>query len=67
VAAWHGKTSTFSWADGHAENHRWMDDVTGRYALNMDPNKYYSAPPTIAQCPRDLPFLAKGFATQQNP
>lgn len=67
VAAWHGKTSTFSWADGHAESHRWVDDATIKYALSMDPNKYYSTPPSFAQSPRDLYFLAKGFATQQNP
>jgi prepilin-type N-terminal cleavage/methylation domain-containing protein/prepilin-type processing-associated H-X9-DG protein len=67
VAAWHGRSSTFSWADGHAESHRWLDDATVKYALNMDPNKYYSAPPTFAQSPRDLYYLAKGFATQQNP
>lgn len=67
VAAWHGKNSTFSWADGHAETHRWVDEATVKYALNMDPNKYYSAPPSFSQSPRDLYFLAKGFATQQNP
>ena len=67
VAAWHGRTSTFSWADGHSENHRWLDGVTLSYALSMDPNKYYSSPPTFAQCPRDLYFLANGYATQQNP
>src|SRR5207249_6591971 len=67
VAAWHGKTSTFSWADGHAESHRWLDEATTRYALSTDPNKYYSSPPAFAQSPRDLYFLAKGYATQQNP
>jgi prepilin-type N-terminal cleavage/methylation domain-containing protein/prepilin-type processing-associated H-X9-DG protein len=67
VAAWHGRTSTFSWADGHAESHRWQDDATIQYALDMDPNKYYRTPPTFSQSPRDLYYLAKGFATQQNP
>ena len=67
VAAWHGETSTFSWADGHAESHRWLDKVTITYALDMDPNKYFRSPPSFAQCPRDLYYLAKGFATQKNP
>jgi prepilin-type N-terminal cleavage/methylation domain-containing protein/prepilin-type processing-associated H-X9-DG protein len=67
VAAWHGSTSTFSWADGHAENHRWLDSATIAYALNMDPNKYFSAPPGFSQCPHDLYFLANGYASQQNP
>lgn len=68
VAAWHGSTSTFSWADGHAESHKWRNSATIAYALNMDPNKYYdaSAVPAFAQCPDDLYFLAKGFASPQN-
>jgi prepilin-type N-terminal cleavage/methylation domain-containing protein/prepilin-type processing-associated H-X9-DG protein len=66
VASWHGKSSTFSWADGHAESHRWLDDTTVKYALNMDPNKYNS-PPTLAQCPDDVTFLATDYACQQNP
>ncbi|HEX4262890.1 MAG TPA: DUF1559 domain-containing protein [Verrucomicrobiae bacterium] len=66
VASWHGKTSTFSWADGHAENHRWIDDATIKYALNMDPGKYGSSP-TITQCPDDLTFLINDFVSQQNP
>jgi prepilin-type N-terminal cleavage/methylation domain-containing protein/prepilin-type processing-associated H-X9-DG protein len=67
VAAWHGRTSTFSWADGHAENHRWLDATTVTYALNMAPNKYFTAPPGFSLCPRDLYFLANGYASQQNP
>ena len=67
VASWHGSDSTFSWADGHAENHRWEDGATVAYALNMNPNKYFSAPPTYTQCPHDLNYLANGYATMQNP
>jgi prepilin-type N-terminal cleavage/methylation domain-containing protein/prepilin-type processing-associated H-X9-DG protein len=67
VADWHAGTSTFSWADGHAESHKWLDAATITYALSMNPNKYFVAPPTFAQCPDDLYFLANAFATQQNP
>lgn len=69
VAAWHGSTSTFSWADGHAENHHWLDGPTITYALSMDPQKYFNASlrPTFTQCPHDLYFLATGYGTQQNP
>jgi prepilin-type processing-associated H-X9-DG protein len=69
VAAWHGSTSTFSWADGHAESHRWLDAATVVYALSMDPAKYFDGTgrPTFSQCPHDLYFLAHGYATQQNP
>jgi len=67
VASWHGQSSTFSWADGHAEIHHWLDGATIAYALNMNPNKYFSSPPAITQCPRDLYFLADRYATQLNP
>lgn len=69
VADWHGGTSTFSWADGHAESHKWLDGATITYALSMDPNKYWniSLRPTFSQCPHDLYFLANGFATEANP
>jgi prepilin-type N-terminal cleavage/methylation domain-containing protein/prepilin-type processing-associated H-X9-DG protein len=69
VAAWHGGVSTFSWADGHAESHKWLDSATVTYSLSMDPNKYSNSSlvPTLAQSPHDLFFLATGFADQQNP
>jgi prepilin-type N-terminal cleavage/methylation domain-containing protein/prepilin-type processing-associated H-X9-DG protein len=69
VASWHGGTSTFSWADGHSESHRWIDGPTIKYALSDDPAKYFNASlsPSFAQAPHDLYFLANGFATQQNP
>lgn len=69
VASWHGATSTFSWADGHAESHHWLDPATIKYALSDNPNKYFGGAvvPSYAQSPRDLLFLARGYATQQNP
>ncbi len=67
VASWHGDTSTFNFADGHAENHKWLDAATIAYALNMSPQKYYTAPPTFNQCPHDLFYLATGYASVQNP
>ncbi len=69
VASWHGGTSTFSWADGHSENHKWIDQPTKTFALSNDPAKYFNSGlvPTFAQSPTDLYFLAKSFATQKNP
>jgi prepilin-type N-terminal cleavage/methylation domain-containing protein/prepilin-type processing-associated H-X9-DG protein len=69
VASWHGGTSSFNWADGHADNHKWVDSATVVYALSSDPAKYFNSSlvPTFAQAPRDIFFLANGFATQQNP
>jgi prepilin-type N-terminal cleavage/methylation domain-containing protein/prepilin-type processing-associated H-X9-DG protein len=69
VAAWHGGTSSFSWADGHSDNHKWQDSATVAYALSSDPAKYFNASlvPTFAQSPHDLLFTATGYATQLNP
>jgi prepilin-type N-terminal cleavage/methylation domain-containing protein/prepilin-type processing-associated H-X9-DG protein len=67
VASWHGGTSTFSFADGHAENHKWLDPATVDFALKMDPQKWNESPPTIAQCPHDLFYICKDYITQQNP
>jgi len=64
-AAWHGGTSTFSFADGHAVNHKWIDSATVTYALNMLPNKWQS-PPNLAQCPNDLLYVCNGYASEQN-
>ena len=66
VAAWHGGTSSFNWADGHADNHKWLNSATVAYALSADPNKYASPPP-YSQCSADLSFLANAYADQQNP
>ena len=73
VASWHGSTSTFSFADGHADFHKWMSGATIVYALSLNPQKYYisagspGGPPTFTQSPQDLYFLANGYASQQNP
>jgi len=69
VAAWHGGSSSFSWADGHADNHRWQDSATVAYALSSDPAKYFNSSlvPTYAAAPHDLVFAATGYATEINP
>jgi len=67
-AAWHGGTSTFSWADGHVENHKWLDSKTVTFALLMEPNKWQN-PPTIApnQSPRDVAYVCDGYISERNP
>lgn len=70
VASWHGNNSTFSWADGHAVNHHWLDAATIAFALSSDPQKLppsSSSQPDLNSAPNDVRFLAKGYATQQNP
>jgi prepilin-type N-terminal cleavage/methylation domain-containing protein/prepilin-type processing-associated H-X9-DG protein len=65
-ASWHGGTSTLSWADGHAESHKWLDAATVKYALDMNPNKSTYGP-DITACPHDLAYLANGYANALNP
>jgi prepilin-type N-terminal cleavage/methylation domain-containing protein/prepilin-type processing-associated H-X9-DG protein len=65
-AAWHGGTSTFSFADGHAVVHKWFDPTTITYALSMDPNRWQN-PPNISQCPQDLTYVCNGYVSMQNP
>jgi prepilin-type N-terminal cleavage/methylation domain-containing protein len=63
-AAYHGVTETFSFMDGHAENHKWLDPATIALANDMNSN---SKPDdglktTLAQCPHDLRYVANGYA-----
>jgi prepilin-type N-terminal cleavage/methylation domain-containing protein len=65
-AAFHGDSSSFNWADGHASMHKWRDPATLAYARSMNLNKYGSSPPA-AQVSHDAPWAASGFASKINP
>lgn len=65
-AVFHNNSSTFSWADGHASSHKWVDANALAFAASADPTKYQSAP-SYSQAPRDTLFLAEGYATANNP
>ena len=65
-AAFHGRTSNFTWADGHATSHKWLDQATIDYATSMNQNKYGSSP-AAALVKNDAPWAARGFATLINP
>jgi prepilin-type N-terminal cleavage/methylation domain-containing protein len=68
TAAWHEQNSTFSWADGHAETHRWLDPIMITYALSMNPNKYgMGIAPTLNDCPHDMRYIINGYASKDNP
>ncbi|HXI69201.1 MAG TPA: prepilin-type N-terminal cleavage/methylation domain-containing protein [Verrucomicrobiae bacterium] len=68
-AAWHGGTSTFSFADGHVEMHKWLESATVDYALDMTPNKWVNAPARVnlTTAPRDMIYICNGYASGQNP
>ena len=62
-AAFHGASSTFVWADGHATSRRWIDGATSTYAASMNTGKYGSPPPSTDL---DVPFLASGYPFRGN-
>jgi prepilin-type N-terminal cleavage/methylation domain-containing protein/prepilin-type processing-associated H-X9-DG protein len=67
TAAWHLNNSTFAWADGHVETHRWLDVPMITYALSMDPNKYGGPTPSLITCPQDMRYLINGYPSKYNP
>ena len=62
-AAFHGTSSTFSWADGHSTSRRWLDGTTIAYAASMNAGKYGSPPPATDL---DVSFLISGYAFRGN-
>jgi prepilin-type N-terminal cleavage/methylation domain-containing protein/prepilin-type processing-associated H-X9-DG protein len=66
TAVFHGNSSTFNFADGHAEPHRWVDSVLLAYSANMDQGKFSSAP-NLTQAPHDILWLAQHFPSKRNP
>jgi len=72
-AAFHGNNSTFSFADGHSESHKWLNQLVINFANSLDPNKYYNiggagSPGGKANADKDdLYYVASHFATDINP
>jgi prepilin-type N-terminal cleavage/methylation domain-containing protein len=72
-AAFHGANSTFNFADGHAESHKWISGSVIAYANSMNPNKYPNTPPGTeaaaanANGKQDLYYIASHFPTSVNP
>ena len=64
-AANHITSSTFSYADGHAASHRWLDGATVTFGASMSPNKY-SSTPAAATTANDAAFIASGYPFQGN-
>ena len=67
-AVFHGTSSTFSWADGHATSRRWLDSATIKYAADSAPSgSKYGSPPPAASTARDITFVKHAYASKINP
>jgi prepilin-type N-terminal cleavage/methylation domain-containing protein/prepilin-type processing-associated H-X9-DG protein len=70
-AAYHGTTSTFSFADGHVEAHKWLNASTLFFAKSLDPGKANDYVAQIANDPQngtaDLYWVAMHFPMRNNP
>ncbi len=66
TANFHGNASTFNFADGHAEMHKWVDLVMIKYGSSMDQNKFGSSPNDKA-APNDVRWLARRYPSKINP
>ena len=66
TANFHGNSSTFNFADGHAEIHKWVDIALIKYSSSMDQNKYSSSP-NDKVAPNDVRWLARRYPSKINP
>jgi len=71
-AAFHGRNSTFNFADGHAESHKWLSGDVVTFANSMNPSKFTltgGAEGTAAQAngKLDLYYVASHNPTVNNP
>lgn len=72
-AAFHGANSTFSFADGHAESHKWLNGSVVTFANSLSTSKYSNlsgssgegAAANLAKA--DLFYVASHFPTSINP
>ncbi len=60
----HATSSTMSYADGHASQHKWVDAKTFAFAKKGSGS---GSPPDAAGSPRDIQWLANGWASTTNP
>jgi len=66
TAIFHGDSSTFNYADGHADSKKWVDTAMKKYSASMDQGKFGSSPnDTVA--PNDVRWLARRYPSKINP
>jgi prepilin-type N-terminal cleavage/methylation domain-containing protein/prepilin-type processing-associated H-X9-DG protein len=66
-AVFHGTSSTFSFADGHSINRKWLEAATIAHAADMSASKFSSANIAYARCRRDIDFVAPRYVSNINP
>jgi prepilin-type N-terminal cleavage/methylation domain-containing protein len=70
-AVFHVNASTFNFADGHAEGHKWLNGSTLYFAKSLDPNKQMGYPRQMANNPQygtdDLYWVARHYPSIDNP
>ena len=68
-ASFHGTSSTFNFADGHAEARRWQSGSVIAFAQSMDANKYYDSMVADANANggADLGWVSSHVPTLKNP
>ncbi len=66
TAVFHGRSSTFNFADGHAEPHKWVDAAMIKYSASMDQGKFSSSP-NETKAPTDVKWLARRYPSKLNP
>ena len=72
-AAFHGESSTFSFADGHAEAHKWVSGLVITFANSMKTSKYSNVGGASSEggqanaAKADLYYVASHFPTSKNP
>lgn len=64
TAIFHGNSSTFNFADGHAESRRWKDAAMIEFSRL---GNIVGSAPNATQAPNDVPWLASGFLCKENP
>jgi prepilin-type processing-associated H-X9-DG protein len=65
LASYHNKSSTFGFADGHAERHRWMDKRTLTFInVNSDDPSSHSGIQTNSPGNEDLQWLLEHFVAK---
>ena len=65
LASYHNKSSTFGFADGHAERHKWMDKRTLEFIMaNSDDPSAHSGITTTSPGNEDLQWLLEHFVAR---